>query len=59
VPEALDRPLSLLCNTFFEQGYVLDDLEEPVLDGSDIPPQSTSVVFVEVPPVVVLRLRHR
>jgi 2-polyprenyl-3-methyl-5-hydroxy-6-metoxy-1,4-benzoquinol methylase len=51
------RPMKDLFAAFFDRGYVLDGFDEPVLAPEDIPPRSTSPVFVEVPPVVVARMR--
>lgn len=53
-----DRPLSLLLSTFFEQGLVLDGLEEPVFESR--PDDRVSLgrgPFVELPPVLAARLR--
>ncbi len=59
-PEAqwyFDRPLSAVLKVFFEGGLVLDGLKEPVFEPSQVEPGSASAVFVELPPVLVARLR--
>jgi SAM-dependent methyltransferase len=59
-PEAqwyFDRPISALLGTFFERGFVLDGLEEPVFEPSQVDAGSTVAVFVELPAVLVARLR--
>jgi SAM-dependent methyltransferase len=55
-----DRPLSLLFNSCFQAGFVLDGLEEPVFEGQveGQRPFSWSN-FKEIPPVLVARLRLR
>jgi SAM-dependent methyltransferase len=51
------RAIQDVFGAFFQHGFVLDGLEEPVLAPEDVPPGSTSAVFVEVPPVLVARMR--
>src|SRR5262245_54547282 len=53
-----ERPLSLLLGTFFQVGFALDALEEPTFPESD--PDGDALRwerFVEIPPVLVARLR--
>jgi ubiquinone/menaquinone biosynthesis C-methylase UbiE len=52
-----DRPISQLFGACFRHGFVLDGMEEPVLSPEDARPGSTTAVFVEVPPVLVARMR--
>jgi len=54
-----DRPISELFGVCFRHGFVLDAMEEPVLSPDDVRPGSTTAVFVEVPPVLVARMRLR
>jgi len=54
-----DRPISQLFGACFRHGFVLDGMEEPVLSPEDVGPGSTTAVFVEVPPVLVARMRLR
>jgi 2-polyprenyl-3-methyl-5-hydroxy-6-metoxy-1,4-benzoquinol methylase len=51
------RPISLLFQTCFRAGFVLDGIEEPVLDPSTVDPRSPSAVFADVPGVLVARVR--
>jgi SAM-dependent methyltransferase len=51
------RPLAEILRPFFDHGFVLDGLEEPLLDPSDHTPGSPSHVFTEIPGVLVARLR--
>lgn len=51
------RPLAEILRPFFQQGFVLDALEEPLLDPSGQTPGSPSFVFTEIPGVLVARLR--
>jgi 2-polyprenyl-3-methyl-5-hydroxy-6-metoxy-1,4-benzoquinol methylase len=53
-----NRPLSLLFNTCFRTGFVLDALEEPAFDDSAQPSRPLSWInFREIPPVLVARMR--
>jgi SAM-dependent methyltransferase len=52
-----DRPISVVLKTFFDHGFVLDGLEEPVFDPSHVNAESTTAVYAELPPVLVARLR--
>ncbi|HEY1332170.1 MAG TPA: class I SAM-dependent methyltransferase [Actinomycetota bacterium] len=51
------RPIGLLFDPWFRQGFVLDGLEEPVFGADDVRPGSTDAVFAEVPAVMVGRMR--
>jgi len=52
------RPLSLLLNTHFRAGFVLDALEEPVFDQNARPDRPFSWEnYREIPPVLIARLR--
>ena len=52
------RPISLLFNTCFDAGFVLDGMEEPVFD---LPPNPERPLvwenFRDIPPVLVARMR--
>ena len=52
------RSLTDLLRPFLAAGFVLEDLDEPVLPPGHVPPEALSSVFHEVPPVIVLRLRR-
>ena len=51
------RPLAEMLRPFFDHGFALDGLEEPLLDPSHHSPGSPSFVFTEIPGVLVARLR--
>jgi SAM-dependent methyltransferase len=51
------RPMKDLIAPFLDHGFVLDGLDEPVLSPDQVRQDSTSAVFVEVPPVLVARMR--
>jgi ubiquinone/menaquinone biosynthesis C-methylase UbiE len=51
------RPIGELFRPWFEHGFVLDGIGEPVLEPEDVLPRSTARVFVEVPPILVARMR--
>ncbi len=54
------RPLSVLFNTCFQAGFVLDGLEEPAFGAEDSGERWFSWAnFKEIPPVLVARLRLR
>lgn len=56
------RPLSVLLNACFDQGLVLDRLEEPAFPPGDTPPGKRTVRWEEVdrlPQVLIARLRPR
>jgi 2-polyprenyl-3-methyl-5-hydroxy-6-metoxy-1,4-benzoquinol methylase len=52
------RPLHVLLNSFFEVGFVLDRIEEPVFDleSNGHSPFSWNN-FKEIPPVIIVRMR--
>jgi hypothetical protein len=52
------RPISELFRLWFAHGFVLDGIGEPVLAPESVRPKSTSGVFVEVPPILVARMRR-
>jgi ubiquinone/menaquinone biosynthesis C-methylase UbiE len=52
------RPISELFRPWFAHGFVLDGIGEPVLPRDSVQPKSTSAVFVEVPPILVVRMRR-
>ena len=56
---SFDRPISLLFNTFFEAGFVLDGVEEPTTDEAGTPSRATSWSNYEaqIPPFLVARMR--
>ena len=54
------RPLNMLLNTCFEQGFVLDRLEEPTLPRPQPSPPARPLSFgntPDLPPVLVARMR--
>jgi 2-polyprenyl-3-methyl-5-hydroxy-6-metoxy-1,4-benzoquinol methylase len=51
------RPISALFDVWFAHGFVLDGMGEPVLARGSVRPKSTSGVFVDVPPILVARMR--
>ena len=51
------RPISELFRLWFAHGFVLDGVGEPVLPPGNVRPGSTVGVFVEVPPILVARMR--
>jgi ubiquinone/menaquinone biosynthesis C-methylase UbiE len=51
------RPISELFHLWFAHGFVLDGIGEPVLAPGTVRPGSTSGVYVEVPPILVARMR--
>jgi SAM-dependent methyltransferase len=55
------RPLWMILQPFFEHGFVLDGLEEPLLDSELEKPGAPDYVFTQVPGVLVARMsrRHR
>ena len=53
------RPLELLLGIAFEAGWVLDGIEEPAFSAEDRQqPDLSWDHLTEIPPVLVLRLRH-
>jgi ubiquinone/menaquinone biosynthesis C-methylase UbiE len=51
------RPLWMILDSFFEHGFVLDGLEEPLVPDPDWKTGAASHVFTQVPGVLVARLR--
>jgi SAM-dependent methyltransferase len=53
------RPISVLLNAFFKEGFVLDGIEEPVFDSPERPDRMTLDwdIFSSIPPVLAARLR--
>ena len=53
-----DRPISLILNTFFQEGFVLDGIEEPAFDGTGEARRAFSWSnYSEIPPVLATRMR--
>lgn len=52
-----ERPLSVLFETFFRSGFVLDGLEEPVDAAGTFEPDDPDKVWEEIPPVLAARMR--
>jgi 2-polyprenyl-3-methyl-5-hydroxy-6-metoxy-1,4-benzoquinol methylase len=52
------RSLTDLLRPFLDAGFVLEDLDEPVLPPDSPGADGDAAVFLEVPPVIVLRLRR-
>ena len=50
------RPIAALFEPFFRHGFVLDGMEEPVLDPEGIRPGSVQMIFTEIPGVLVARM---
>jgi hypothetical protein len=51
------RPLAEILRPFFQHGFALDGLEEPLLDPSHHTPDRPPFVFTEIPGVLVARMR--
>jgi ubiquinone/menaquinone biosynthesis C-methylase UbiE len=51
------RPLWMILKPFFDQGFVLDGLEEPLVDAEDSTPGTPTFVFTQLPGVLVARMR--
>jgi hypothetical protein len=51
------RPLWMILAPFFEHGFALDGLEEPLLTGRDDRSGTPAHVFTQIPGVLVARLR--
>lgn len=53
------RPISVLLNAFFKEGFVLDGIEEPVFDSPERPDRMVADwnSFNSIPPVLAARLR--
>jgi ubiquinone/menaquinone biosynthesis C-methylase UbiE len=52
------RPLWLIVQPFFDHGFVLDGLEEPLLSPEHAVPGSPEYVYTELPGVLVARMRR-
>jgi 2-polyprenyl-3-methyl-5-hydroxy-6-metoxy-1,4-benzoquinol methylase len=52
------RSLTDLLRPFLSAGFVVEDLDEPVLPPGRVDPDGPAGVFHDVPPVVVVRLRR-
>lgn len=52
-----NRPLSLLLNTCFQAGLVLDALEEPVFGAAAAPESAWAMTYQAIPAALVARLR--
>ena len=52
------RSLTDVLRPFLAAGFVLEDLDEPVLPPGRVDPDGAAGVFHKVPPVIVLRLRR-
>lgn len=51
------RPISLLLSTFFAEGFVLDALEEPAFGENADKAKLFDMVYREIPPAFVARMR--
>jgi hypothetical protein len=52
------RPLWMILKPFFDQGFALDGLEEPLVDSEHVKPGTPSYVFTQLPGVLVARMRR-
>jgi len=52
------RSLSDLLRPFLENGFVFDAVEEPALPPSMVEPGAPEAVFLDIPPILVARLRR-
>jgi ubiquinone/menaquinone biosynthesis C-methylase UbiE len=52
------RPLSMILEPFFDHGFALDRLEEPLVDSEHAKPGTPGFVYTQVPGVLVARLRR-
>ena len=52
------RPLWIILAPFFDQGFALDALEEPLLRPEHQKPGTPSYVYTELPGVLVARMRR-
>ena len=52
------RPLSMILQPFFEHGFALDGLEEPLLRPEQEEPGTPSYVYTQLPGVLVGRMRR-
>lgn len=51
------RPMSAIFGPFFERGFALDGMEEPVTDAEGEQPGTPGAVYAEIPGVLVARMR--
>lgn len=51
------RPMSVLLNAFFSESFVLDALEEPVFGENTDKTNLFNMVYQEIPPALVARMR--
>jgi SAM-dependent methyltransferase len=51
------RPLHLILQPFFEHGFVLDGLDEPLLTPEQEDPRTPEYVYTQVPGMLVARMR--
>jgi ubiquinone/menaquinone biosynthesis C-methylase UbiE len=52
------RPLWMILRPFFEHGFVLDALEEPLVRPQDAKPGTLGYVYTQLPGVLVARMRR-
>ena len=52
------RPLATLLGTFFAAGLVIDGLEEPAFGANAEASKLFTMVYQEIPPALVVRMRH-
>jgi ubiquinone/menaquinone biosynthesis C-methylase UbiE len=52
------RPLSMILQSFFDHGFALDGLEEPLVGTEHGKPGTPSYVYTQLPGVLVARLRR-
>jgi ubiquinone/menaquinone biosynthesis C-methylase UbiE len=52
------RPLSMILEPFFDHGFALDALEEPLVDSEHAKPGTPGFVYTQLPGVLVARLRR-
>jgi SAM-dependent methyltransferase len=52
------RPLWMILHPFFEKGFTLDGLEEPLVDPEHGKPGTPGFVYTQVPGVLVARMRR-
>jgi hypothetical protein len=52
------RSLTDVLRPFLAAGFLVEDLDEPLLPPGRVDPDGAAAVFHDVPPVIVLRLRR-
>jgi ubiquinone/menaquinone biosynthesis C-methylase UbiE len=52
------RPIWMILRPFFEQGFVLDGFEEPLVDPDHGKPGTPTYVYTQLPGVLVARMRR-